>query len=795
MFRNYLKIALRVFMRNRVYVAINLLGLGFALSCCLMSYLHFHYRDRFDAHLTNTQQIYRLNTLRKAKGSIESWALSPIPMAEALKTSFPAISQFARLHSGSVRVKSRDHIFNERIHYADLNLFKFFSFPLLQGNLLGFESGQMVVISQSMAKKYFGNEPAMGQELTLLDSRGKPQRLTVGAVLDKLPSNSSFQFDLLTTFDWQWNDRIAKSDDWGNSTMITTFVEMPDARSSSLIEGQLASMVTRHNQARPEWNIQSFYFQPFRDIAYSSDIDCEGYVHGSPLQSNPRGVIVVVPALMSVLLLLITCFNFTNLSLAFAGERLKEIGVRKVMGGNQKGLITQFMTENLLLSSLACGLALLLVSLLLPAFNERTGLALRLDFGQDGTLCLVLLGLPLMTALLAGLYPAVYISAFPPIRVLKGKKSMGSANWLTRLLLGQFSLSCLALVVGIILTHNAAYQQNADFGYALEDLIVIPANGIREYTAFTGIIRSNPEIQSVAGTTQQIADDTYPMVVRHIGREVKAQIAQVGGEDYLNTMGIRLTQGRHFHTQPELDREQNVLVNQTLVRSLGLAHPLGEQIQLDSTYFTIVGVVADYKEFGLHGQVPPCVLRVAKPEEYRYVVVRAGADQLPSLNSYLQASWQQAVPDVPYRSFLQSELVEKERFLNQGFQSVAFFLSITTMLLSASGLFALVSLNIVRRSKEIGMSKVLGASVSQLIVLLNRDFLRILSVAFVLGSTLAYLLVHHLIFRFIYVYHPPIGILPFVLTLVLLLLSGTLTVGWKVYSAASANPIKALKNE
>jgi ABC-type antimicrobial peptide transport system permease subunit len=391
---------------------------------------------------------------------------------------------------------------------------------------------------------------------------------------------------------------------------------------------------------------------------------------------------------------------------------------------------------------------------------------------------------------------AVYISSFQPVKVLKGTTVFGSSNRFTRFLLtAQFSISCLALITGIILTQNAAYQQQVDFGYDIHNVAVVEITKAEHYAALKNIASSHPGIENIAGSVQQIGDGSYQITATHNTKEIKAQVAHTGGKPYLETMGIKLKEGRHFHEQSDLDSEKSVIVNQTLVNALHLERPIGEQIKIEDKYFTIIGVANDYKEFGLHGLVPPCILRLAKAEDYKVVVVRAEEKNLAEVNQFLQASWTKIAPGLPFKGFLQSELTAKEKYLNEGFQAVAFFLAMVTILLSASGLFALVSLNVIRRSKEIGIRKVLGASVWQMVIFINKDFIRLMLVAFAIGSAFGYLFIHNLLFRFIYVYHPEVGPQAFIATFLLIMLSCVLTVGVKVYGAASANPVKALRTE
>jgi ABC-type antimicrobial peptide transport system permease subunit len=795
MFPNYLKIAFRVLWRNKIYVALNIAGLGFAIACCILAYLNYNYRANFDQHQAHTEHIYRLNSMRLVDGNKQPWGVVPLPLAQAMQKEPAGVARIAQLSSAPVVVKIGENTFDEHIYYADKSLFDFFTFPLKYGNLSGFDKSNQVIISDAFAYKYFPKQMPVGQSLTITGPDGSPGVYTVAAVTQKIPANSSIQFDIITSFENGFVNGQLAPDNWSNQHLITTFVELKDKQAARFVTANLNSYVALHNRNHTDWPIESFFLQPFSALAASSDIDMPGYVYGSQLTVNPRGVLVIVPAIMSLFLLIITCFNFTNISIAFASGRLKEIGIRKVMGGFRSQLIRQFLTENIVLCLLASALALLFVYLLLPTVIQLTNVDLSPDYGRDYGFWLFLLFIPAICAVFSGLYPALYISSFQPVLILKGKTSLVSFNRFTRfLLISQFSLSCFALVVGIVMSQNASYQEKADFGYAINEVAVVEINNPQEYRVFSHAVQQHPEIKSVAGCAQQIGDGTYTQTVKTGNDQIQAQVALVGGEAYLNSMGIRLVQGRHFYDSGA-DADESILVNQTFLQRLRLTQPLGQRVTLDSINYTIVGVVNDYKEYGLHGLIPPCVLRLAKPDEYKFMVVRTDKDKLLQVTKYLQEAWHTLVPNVPYRGYLQSDLIEKEIRMTQSFRSIAFFLAIVTLLLSASGLFAQISLNIDKRSKEIGIRKVLGASVLQIIGLVNREFIRILLIAFVVGSALGYLFTSKLIFQFIYKYHPDAGPAPYIATFLIVLLCCSVIIGTKVFQAAKANPIKRLRNE
>lgn len=795
MIKNYLKIAIRLIWKNKTYVAINLLSLGFALACCILSYLHYDYRQSFDKTHVNTEDIYRLNSVRDVNGSAERWGISPAPIAASVIKDLPGISRIARLHSAGFVVKKGENVFNETVHFADKNIFSFFTFPLVAGNHAQFDSQNTVVVSETFAAKYFGKQSAVGKEITIVDN-DKENSFTVIGVVKTQPLNSSFQFDLITSFDNAIAGGQTVLNDWRQAPMITTFAEIKNKATVASLAKGLDHYVPIQNESQKDWKVKGFYFQPFKEIALSSDIDFSEYVQGRALNPNPRGVMVFVPAIMSLFILLITCCNFTNISIAFASKRLKEIGVRKVMGGRKKQLIKQFFVENILLCLIASLLAICIVFSLLPVFKTWTGVALNFDIIENPTLLFFLLALPVLTAILAGIYPSFYISSFEPIGILKGHTTFGPKSRFTRfLLLIQFSLSSLALVIGMVLTKNASYQEKVDFGYAINEVIVTEVNNAQEYIAVRNALSSNTKIKSIAGAAQQIGAGTYTAVAATDKSEVNVQVAAIGGEDYLKTMGVSLLQGRHFHRGESLDPNSSIIVNQTFVEQLGLSPALGRRIKLDSNFYTITGVVADYKERGLHGKVPPCVLRAATENDFKYLVVRAHEQDLTGVAALVRSAWYKEVPGKPYRGFLQSDVIEKERYMNIGLQAVSFFLAIVVILLSAAGLFALVSLNIIRRSKEVGMRKVLGATVMNLMSLVSKDFLVIVLVAFSVGAALAYVIIDKIIFQHIYVYNPGIGIGAFVSALAVILFSCCVTVGWRVYGAASENPVHVLRKD
>lgn len=776
-------------------MTLNVLGLGFAIACCILSYLNYNYRTNFDKNQRSDKTIFRLNSIRTVDGTMQQWATVPSPVANAMVKEKSLEGQTARLSNASVVVKIGEHTFDEQIHFTDRPLFDLFNFPLRDGNLSGFDHPNQLIISEALADKYFPKQVPVGQSVIVIGTNGEPITYTIAAVTKQIPANSSIQFDMITAFNNGVVNGVFSANDWTVNNVVTTFVELRDSRSTKSVIADLNPYVALNNRHHKDQRIEGFTLQPFSELATSSDIDMPGYIYGSQLTTNPRGVLVIVPAIMSLLILLITCFNFTNVSIAFASGRLKEIGIRKVIGGVRRQLVWQFLTENMILCLSAATLALLFVQLLLPTFNQLTSLDLSPDYRSDFGFWLFLICIPAACGILSGLYPALYITSFQPVSILKGKTVLGASSRFTRfLLISQFSLSCFALVVGIVMAKNARFQQKADFGYTINEVVVVSINNLQEYTLFSAAVREDSMVRNLSGTAEQIGESSYTQTAS-VGKEnIQAQVARIGGEDYLKSMGIHLLQGRHFFNMGT-DMDESIIVNETFLKRLHLKQAIGQQVTLDSVRYNIVGVVKDYKEYGLHGLVPPCVLRMAKPDEYKSMVIRADKEKLATVNNSLRSMWNRLIPNTPYRAHLQSDVIEKEIRMTEAFKSVAFFLAFITLLLSASGLFAQISLSIDKRNREIGIRKVLGASILQIIQLVCKEFVRILLIAFALGSVLGYLFTSKFIFQVIYQYHSSVGAEPYIGTLLIVLLCCCLIIGTRVYCAASANPVDRLRAE
>lgn len=787
--------ATRQLVKHKVYMVINLVGLAFALSCCILSYSNYIYRSEFDQNHTRTENIYRINVMRQVDGSQQPWGITPAPLGRFLQQDISSVGTVTRFASKRVVVKAGDHVFHETIHFADKTFFDWFDFPLKAGNETALANQSQLTINQNIAEKYFGKENPIGKHLLLIDEKGHEKTYEIGAILAKIPSNSSFQLEIITNYANLSTGNPHRETSWINAEELSTFIKIPASKNRAFVEGQFTKYLNAYNQSLKDWKVSKFYLQPFRNIAYTSDRDLSGFVDGRVLNSNPRAVPLILPAVLSVLILIITCFNFTNTAIAFAGTRLKEIGVRKVLGGGRRQLISQFLLENIISCFAALLVALLLTESLLPYFNQWLQVELKLDYLGNLEMIGFLGGLTFITALISGIYPAFYISSFQPVAILKGKTRFSTGVFNKVLLTVQFSICAMALLIGLVLTQNANYQQQVSMGYDMTMLDVVPVANEKEFHLLQNTISKHPKIITSAGTQGQIGTgDAYPVKAKLDKTEQEVHLLRIG-VNYLPAMGVKIVKGRDFNAHLESDYKNSILVNQTFAEQMNLAQPLGTELVLDSLRVRVVGVVQDYKENGNHGPIPPMAFRPVKAEAYQYLTLKAQPENLKEIRQYVEAEWRKVLPNVPFQAFYQVDVLEKEFRMNNGLKAMSLTLAMLIMLLSAVGLYGLVSLNILKRLKEVGMRKVLGASVSQIIYIITRGFMKLLFLSFVIGSALGYLFVSKLVFKVIYTYHTNIGWWPFVATLVAITGGAALTVGFKVYQTAHLNPSNILKNE
>jgi len=790
MFKNYLKIAYRNLLKNKLYSLINIFGLSVAIACCIVAYLNHDYNVSFDMFHQNAEEIYRLKTVRVQNERERVWGNTPRPLGPALALDFPFIKKSARLTIATVVFKSGDKIFNEGVLHVDPEFFEMFSFPLKYGEASVLRDKNKIVLSEALAVKYFGEENPVGKQVTMRYRDGQPREFFIGAVAQKIPDNSSVQFNALAALDILLDTGIDKPNDWSDWAHIT-FVQTSDPGQMASLAQKMDRYLAVHNSAvATDAQIKRFALEPLQGMAMRA-LEVRFDILKSAM--HPAGMIA--PSIIAVLLLLMACFNYINTAIAYSSQRLKEIGIRKVVGGVRRQLIWQFIGENLLLCFIALALGIALAEIFVPAYDSLwTYFELKLDYAQNRGLLMFLAGLLLFLGLVAGTYPAFYVSAFHPVAILRGKQKFGGTSWLSRSLLTfQFTISILTVIAGIVFVQNAGFLRHFDLGYGKDLVIVVPLREAKYYEPYKNAIAQNPELVSIGAAMSHVGFNWGNATVAHASQKVEATLLSVG-YNYLETMQVRLAQGRMFDENLPTDLQNAVIVNQKLAAEFGWDNPLGQTVALDTLRYTVIGVVEDFYNDGVWRPIAPCLFRMSTPENLRHLAVRVPVENLTATNDFLRETWSRVVPDLPYEGFYQNEVMAEAIEVSDNIKTMFIYISVLAMVIAAMGLFALVSLNLARRTKEIGIRKVLGATMTNIMSLVNREFVLLLLAATVIASVAGYFAMQALL-QSIYAYHVGFSALPFVLAGAMVFALAALTIGSQVLKVASANPVHALRYE
>ena len=499
---------------------------------------------------------------------------------------------------------------------------------------------------------------------------------------------------------------------------------------------------------------------------------------------------------MSVLILLIACFNLTNTAIAISSRRLKEIGIRKVMGSLRIQLIFQFIGETLFICFLALLVGLFLGELLLGAWNTMwEDMKLTSHYLDSREFSVFVISVLIFTALVAGSYPAFYVSNFEPVSILKGKLKFGGTNYFTRILLVlQYSISLVAVIFAIAFYENSKFQRDFDLGFDDKGIILAYVGNLSEYETYRNAIEKNKDIVSIAGSKHSIFSSRYNDPIKHESKQLEVEIIDVGDE-YIKTMGLHLVDGRDFQKDSETDEKESVIVTEKLVESFGWDKPIGKEIiWMDTVKLYVVGVVKDVYTQGLWREMDPLMIRFTRPEKYTHVIVNAPLNKLREVNKAMEAEWKQVFPNRLYNGRYLDEIMVEAKTVNDNIVKIFAFMGIVALMLSATGLYTLVSLNIIKRMKEIGVRKVHGASVSNITRIINTEFVIMLIISSVFGSVLSYFSVAGLMDG-IWDYYLPATNATFAISIFLLFFISGLTIGYKVFSAASMNPVNTLRTE
>lgn len=787
MFSNYFKIAFRNLLSNKLTSFINVVGLSIAVACAITVFLILKNFWTLDNFHVNGERIFMVEYTQKTGTETQTFGDAPAPLAAALASDFPQVKRAVRIQLEGVMVFSKESSFDETLTYADTGFFQLFTFPLKYGSPVALADPNALILSHELAEKYFPNQNPIGQSFTLRTANRETKQFTVQGVAKQFPNNAGFTFNLLTGY--HPIHRVLKNQDW-SSHIRAVFVELRTKTDAPRIAGQLNRYVALYNSKNGEHPIQSFVFDNLRDPspnAYG--------VYRRPAEANDP-IVTILFSTIALLMMGLSCFNYVNIALGAVTRRLKEIGVRKVLGSTRRQLVAQFMVENLLLCFGALLLALLLsAGLLIPLFNDVMVMTIALSFGQNAPLWGFLVLLLAFTAIASGAYPALYVSAFRPIVVFAGNQKFGGKTHFSRgLLIGQYVLAFMAVIIGVVITSAGIHWKNTGWGYSPDQTLVLRLTDSTQFTLVKNELARNPSVVSIAGAEHHAGETMVRQEIR-VGAERENVVRYNVGAGYFKTLGLNLAAGRFFYADRSAENAQSVVVNETFVaKHSWQGAALGKTIRLEQQLFTVVGVVRDFKLFG-SGAARPSVFFAAAPARFQYLLARFEPGSGPTVVANLERIWKAKFPSLTCSYFYQKEVFQS---FDASFRNVATgygYLAGLALLIACLGLYGLAAQHFSRRVKEVSVRKVLGASVSQLILLVNREFLVLLSIAGLLANAVCFLGIRLMLQstqEFTGTFQP--GPLPYLAANLLVFFTAALAVGMQSWKTAHVQLAETLRN-
>ena len=812
MLRNYFKIAVRNLLRNKVFSFINVAGLALGLSCCMLIVLYTKDERSFDQFQENKDRLYRVTVSMTGEKESTTIGSTNSIHGPTFQEEIPEIEAIIRMQSSSFVTRKDNELLNQEVVFVDDNFFSVFSMPLLTGNpKTALADVNSIVLSEDLAHKYFGTKDAVGKTIDLKIGESF-ETFTVSGVARRSPQNSSIQFDALLPFKFQ-ETRGWLDNEWLGFYM-NTFVLLHEKADYLSVVPKLDRVfytkareeLSRREGAKP--NIH-FDLQPFLDIHQASDkYDLHnGLAHGS------KPIYSYILTGIALFILLIACINFVNLTVARSLKRGKEIGIRKVVGSLRKQLVYQFLGESLLLSFVAFSLAIGLTLVVLPTFNELANKQLALSYLLDAGLVSTYVALFLLTALIAGFYPALVLSGFNPVQTLYNRTKLTHKNYLTKgLVVFQFALSVCLVIGTIVIYSQFDYLVNKDLGYNDEHLLSFSLGRGRGEPGKLAVLKQ--ELEAISGVESVAAfnGDYNGTNAQVNGQEIS--FGYIGVDDnFLPTLQIPVLRGRNFSQRFPSDPAEAVIVNEAFVKEAGWQEPIGQEIDFTwkNQKMKVIGVIRDYHYASLREKIAPLLLTQDPNYGLRTIYVKlqsqsgtrqsgtrqsgtiqSGTD-IPETVKAIESTFRKYIPLIPFEYQFEDVTNAKRYEAEAQWRQVITWAAILSVFVSCIGLFGLATYSAETRIKEIGIRKVMGASASAIVALLSRDFVLLVLIAIVIAMPVAYYGASLWLENF--PYRAPISWWYFAAAATLAMAVALLTVGYQSVRAALMNPVRSLRSE
>ncbi len=808
MIRNYFKVAFRNLWKNKYFSAINIIGLAVGIAVCLLITLFVIDELSYDKYNEKADRIYRVDGDIQFGGNHFILAVAPDPMGPTLKKDFPQVEQYVRFRSygGFLVKKGTENVRESEVIYADSTLFDVFTLPMIDGDpKTALTAPYSIVITESTAKKYFNTTAnVVGKNLIINDTGN----YKITGVIKEVPRQSHFRFDFYVSLSSSGESR---QNSW-ISNNFNTYIVLKKGTDPKTLEPHFDALVDKYvgpqvqavmsldmNEFKQSGNFDRYRLTPLTSIHLHSNKVAE-------LSANSNIQYIYIFSAIAIFILLIACVNFMNLSTARSANRAKEVGVRKVLGSFRQDLVRQFLMESLLVSFIALMLALGIAFLLLPYFNQLSSKDIRLSFTAVPMLLPVLVLITVVVGLLAGSYPAFYLSSFNPSQVLKGKVSGGFKNsWLrSGLVVFQFCISIVLIIGTIVIYQQLHHIQNIDIGYNRSQVLVIKnTDALRtQASVFKEEVKKLPDVQGATMTgflptsSRRTDSPLFPDATLNQKTAVSMQIWRVD-EDYIPTLGMQIQMGRNFSTQFLTDTT-GIIINEAAARLLGFKDPLNQPLYFINDYnnksvttYHIVGIVKNFNFNSLRENVTPLALMYG--DQNGSMAFRVGAKNAASLISKIEAIYKKIAPGQPFTYSFMNDDFNRIYTAEQRIGNISIIFSILAIVIACLGLLGLVTYAAEQRIREIGIRKVLGASIPNIVSMLSLNFLKLVLIASMIAFPFAWYCMNNWLQDF--AYRIDISWWIFVVAGVSALLTALLTISFQAIRAALMNPVKSLRTE
>ncbi|MEP2510772.1 MAG: FtsX-like permease family protein [Reichenbachiella sp.] len=787
MLKNYFKTSMRSMMRSPLSSFINIFGLSVAIGICLIVYAFIDQDISIDQFHQNKHEVFLTTAHSYQDGELVQYGQTPTPLAQMLKGDFPQITEICRVEDVNVVLKHGDKVFHERVRFADPSFLDMLTFPMQWGTSGTLNDPNSIILTDEMSVKYFGDLNPVGEDLLMKFEDESVKTFTVTGVIEPFPKAHAIHFDYLVNF-----ENIRKSDqahdlaDWTRS-LNATLIRVNVPANIEAVERGMNKYKKLQNDANPERPIESFSFVSIADLHEASNDIRNGISYGT----RKEGWVIL--SIMALFILTLACFNYINIAIVSASKRLKEIGVRKVIGANRGLVIFQFLAENILVMSFALLFGLFLgYSTFIPWFNGLFGRGLELVL-LDLNLWIFLLSMLLLTGLASGIYPAFYISKFQVIGIFRGSVQLGKKNPLTKIFLTlQLALAFIAISGGVWMTQNKDYQINRSWGYQPNEVLYTDVPDQSAFDQLYAVMSQNPNVLSISGSSQHLGHGLRDVVVDTPERQYEVGQFAVGA-NYFETMGLQILEGRAFQPNFESDN-RSLVVNEQFVHNLSLQNPLAEIVKIDSARYEIIGVVKDFHNWDFDYKIEPTIFKVAGTQDFRYLSMKVRTGKQSEVYQALREQWISHFPNTPFQGGYQEGVFSGYFDYMDSAAEFMRALAFVCILLASLGLYGLITLNISGRVREFSIRKVLGASLKNVAMIITKQYVLLFVLSTLLGAPAGYVLMETL-FDTVFTYHMPMNYSGLVISVILLVGVLLVTIYTQVRKLAKANPVDGLKVE